>query len=256
VEIVTYTMDDVPEGSLLLEAAVATPDNMECEALIVLEVGVPPESCEIIPSNVNNPPSGSVEEFDLFCDGLPCTGTVTWDEEDGGDNIADVIASDQLGATAQVVTYTEPDELSGYMLLEAMIGFPDNMICNATITLNHDGPPDDDDCGLRCDVYPSPQLGAPGSHHHFDLQCIDDESDDWYPCGADTWTLTEGEEYVVLPWTTYGDQWADVDLISSFIIEEETEIVEIEAFVDHGEDCTARCDGRIELPPMDCYDYI
>ncbi len=226
--------------------------NNYCEWELPCTETSAPGECTIVPSNVNDPPSGSIEDFDLYCDGSPCTGTVDWDTFESGDHIGDMTDSGQLGATVEIVTYTEEDELSGYMVLEATIDFPDNMICNATITLNDDGPGDGDDY-CDCDVYPTPQLGAPGSHHEFSLICYTDEDPGGYPCAAEDWDITQGNEYVAL--FTHGDQWANVDIISNLVIEEAEEAVHVRAEIEEG-DCTAACYGIITLPPMDCFDYI
>ncbi len=224
------------------------------------ELGGPDDECTIIPSLVTNPDSEEVLPFDLYCDGSPCTGTVVWEEDDVGDDIADMTASDQLGATAQVTSYEEEDDLSGITTLTATVGYPDDMICNATITLNEDGPGDGDECGLECDVYLSPQPGAPGSYHEFFLRCQDDEDPDWYSCAGD-WDIVDGDEYVLstnpdLSTSPPDTHWLYVTLFSNLIVEDEGEEIRIRAYVDHGDDCDAYCDGVIELPPMDCFDYI
>ena|GEM_PF-2668120 len=224
------------------------------------ELGGPGDECTIIPSLVTNPPSESIHDFDLFCDGSPCTGTVVWGEDDTGDDIADMTASDQLGATAQVTSYEEEDDLSGITTLTATVGYPDDMVCNATIILNEDGPGDGDDCGLICEVYPSPQPGAPGSYHEFFLRCQDDEDPDWYSC-AGHWDIVDGDEYVLstnpdLSASPFDTHWLYVTLFSNLVVENEGEEIRIRAYVDHGDDCDAVCYGTITLPPMDCFDYI
>jgi hypothetical protein len=57
------------------------------------------EECEIIPSLVTNPDSEEVLTFDLYCDGLPCTGTVTWSTTPTGDTIGTMTANDSNGST-------------------------------------------------------------------------------------------------------------------------------------------------------------
>ncbi|MCP4647415.1 MAG: hypothetical protein GY852_06725 [bacterium] len=259
VEIVTYAPDDVPEGSLLLEAAVATPNNMECEALIVLEQPPEPGACSIDPDQVDDPFSEEVIPFELLCDGDPCVGTVTWDTYESGDHIGDMFDPTPLGAKVEIVNYTEEDELSGYMLLEATIGLPDNMICNATITLNNDGPEDGGDCDIHCRITPHSDLGAPGSFHSFILEMYDDNDEDpEWGSWAGHWEIEQGDDYIDFtnPDLPHSDTfWLEITLISNMVIEGDGEEIRIRATVEDG-DCSATCTARIELPPMDCFDYI
>ncbi|MBD3398204.1 hypothetical protein GF412_03370 [Candidatus Micrarchaeota archaeon] len=206
-----------------------------------------PDECTIIPPNVPNPPSASIHDFELFCDGDTCTGPVAWTEEDQGDDIADMTDSDSLGATAQVTSYEEEDELSGTTILTATVGYPDNMICNATITLNQEPPENGEDEYCYCE--PTPQTGYPGSVHEFDVWCVE-EGEDPEHCGA-SWTITEGSEFVSDTDGGSGTYWYDVYISESLAISEEAG-VEIRAKPDGIPPCYC----EINLPPMDCLDFI
>lgn len=204
--------------------------------------------CTIIPSNYNNPDSEEILPFELFCDGDTCTGPVAWTEEDVGDDIADMIDSDQLGATAQATTYEEEDELSGTTILTATVGYPDNMICNATITLNADEIPENGE-DEYCYCEETPQTGYPGSMHEFEVWCVE-EGEDPEHCGA-SWSINEGSEFVSGTNGGSGTYWYDVYISESIAISEEAE-VEVRAKPGGIPPCYC----YINLPPMDCLDFI
>jgi hypothetical protein len=208
-----------------------------------------PGECTIIPSNVNNPPSGSEHDFTLLCDGVPCTGAVVWTEADVGDDVADMTGSSSTGATAQVITYEDDDEISGTTILTATVDYPENMICNATITLNvNDGPPIDEDDYCYCD--PTPQTGYPGTEHDFELFCVEDDEDTGHCSG--TWSIYDGEEYLE-EWNAHTWWWWGK--VKSGLMLTEPDDVNIRARTEIS-GYWVECYCQILLPSMDCYDFI
>ncbi len=201
-----------------------------------------PGECQIIPQHVTNPPQNSLENFTLLCDGGSCSGTVAWETTETGADVGELAGSDQSGAQVQISDY--PEEAEGEMLLEATVGYPDNMVCNATIEISPDGGGDD---GFSCFVVPTPQSGYPGSEHDFEVYCDPGGEEEPEYCSAD-WAITHGNDYVgdFNP----GSWWASVKIKEDLMLGEEDEVV-VRASV---EDVV--CSGRIILPSMDCYDFI
>ncbi len=216
--------------------------NMPCTKAPALD------ECELVPANYNNPPSGEDRGFDLTCNGLPCVGTVGWGTT--GDTLGTITDSDQTKATVSL-SYTDSDR-PGLMYVNAVVGYPENMICNATITLDSGS----SGSGTYCELWPTPQNGYPGSKHKFHVECFDSEDSDAY-CSNSDWSITNGLTYVEGgDFLTETDAYGILQILHSLAIGTGQEVgVSVRTTVEPSGDVVV-CEGKVVLPPMDCYDLI
>lgn len=211
--------------------------DMTCYCHIYMDDG----ECEIDPESLSVEP-GDVHTFDLTCDGGSCWTDVEW-EISAGEPYATILDSDNREAEVQF------NGEGGVTLLARPEGYG---ICTAVITIE-DNPEDD---VLGCWIIITPQYGYPGSHHEFDLWCRygDGREDE---CEGE-WMITHGDEWVA--YANFLDEpglyyWADIDLVAALFSIGDT--VDIHATVQEDEDIPpAHCDAVIELPSMDCLDFI
>lgn len=130
--------------------------SIPCNKPVILD-----NNCTLAPA-VQNGGVGTTHQFALTCDnGQHCDGVVSW-ALTSGQNSGNITGSSSSGATVHTNNNLNIGTAADIILQATVTGPSNQVVCKGLIIFNPNS---------YCELTPTPQQGAPGSNHTFNIQC-------------------------------------------------------------------------------------